>query len=193
MKLPTVKRGPVTLSGIDFAPRLSEETYAFIGTIAIDGVDHVCEVRNDGRGGNNNICSHEVHTAIEAYAKTLPEHPLYTDEQLSNHVDPEQIMIQPTADYLVSDMVTDAIHLMETRKKDRARTKAIATGKLIRMVGLSGDYTDCNGYEARIVKTLGNGRNDAGDVVPFYRVAFINHPNYSRMTCASTSVERVTS
>src|ERR1043165_9357310 len=69
-EVPNATRGPGHLSRIDHAENLSQETYAFIAVIAIDGKTSL--VRNEGCGGPNHIREHAVSALVEAHAATLP-------------------------------------------------------------------------------------------------------------------------
>lgn len=115
MKLPNATHGPVTLSKIDYAANLSQETYAFTATVEINGLS--CPVRNDGHGGPNLIQGHEVNTAIEAYCKTLPP-----DDGLT-----------VTADYLISVLVSNALQAREDAKAKRKGFTHRITGSGLRM------------------------------------------------------------
>jgi hypothetical protein len=101
MKLPTQTHGPVTLSQIDYAANLSQETFAFTAQIAITvaGTVLTSMVENDGHGGPNGIHSRAVEAAVAAYAATLPA------EKIFANCEPVAV----SADGLVSTMVGDAL------------------------------------------------------------------------------------
>jgi hypothetical protein len=103
-RLPNIIRGPITLSRIDYAANLSQETTAFTALITIDGKSSV--VRNDGGGGPNHIQTHAVEMLVEAHAVSLPPQPS------------EYGPLDMNADFLVSLMIDDAIKL-----RDRAKMK----------------------------------------------------------------------
>lgn len=114
MKLPSVTHGPVSLSKIDYAPNLSEETVAFTAVVTIDGKS--APVRNDGRGGNNLVQIREVDDLIEAYAKTLPD---------------DQTQYGPLSfngDYLIATMIEMAISQAEDAKMKRKGYTHVAVG-----------------------------------------------------------------
>mgnify|MGYP006277905545 CR=1 FL=1 len=71
MRLPNITKGPITLSRIDYAASLSEETVAFSAVIEINGLKGT--VSNDGHGGCNFVHPRSVLDAVVAYAKTLPQ------------------------------------------------------------------------------------------------------------------------
>lgn len=104
MKLPDVVRGPVTLSKIDYAPLMSQETAAFVATICYEGIG-CADVRNDGHGGANFIdplgVGREIERAVEAYAEDLPP---YRDEHGE---------LSMNGDFLISLMVDEAIQARE--------------------------------------------------------------------------------
>jgi hypothetical protein len=106
MKLSPQTHGPVTLSKIDYAASMSEETVAFTGEISItvDGKTLKASVRNDGRGGPNCIQDHACSRAISDYAKTLPDDPT------------EYGSIKMSADYLISMMVANALTAKDDSK-----------------------------------------------------------------------------
>lgn len=108
MKLPNQTQGPVTLSRIDYSPRLSEETFAFAAdiTIVVNGKTLKGTVENAGHGGDNNIHPREVHDAVEAYAKTLPHEP-----------SPYSAELYPQSyDSLISDLVAKALEAKDNVK-----------------------------------------------------------------------------
>lgn len=61
----------IELRKISHSARLSEETPAYTAEIWIDGIKRGA-TKNDGRGGMDIIHPHELRTALEAHAKTLP-------------------------------------------------------------------------------------------------------------------------
>lgn len=99
MKLPTQTQGPVTLSKIDFAKNLSQETYAFTAVISIevDGKTIEARVHNDGCGGPNSVYDRAVDEALAAYCKTLPEVTL------------DGVSFPVSVDYFISDLVSSAL------------------------------------------------------------------------------------
>ena len=103
MKLPNVSRGPVLLLDIDYAPKLSEETFAFTATVSVSSVG-ACIVSNDGHGGANRIRDRRIAESVSAYAASLPEEPI--GQGRSVRVD---------ADFLISLMVGEAITAREER------------------------------------------------------------------------------
>jgi hypothetical protein len=112
-RLPNVTRGPVTLSRIDYAENLSQETYAFIAVIAIDGKTSL--VRNEGCGGPNHIREHAVSALVEAHAATLPP----------------EAGLRMSADFLVSLMMGDALEkrdLLKMKKKGYTHRVALGDG-----------------------------------------------------------------
>ena len=62
MKLPKQTHGPLTLTKIDYAPNMSEETMAFTATVIIDG--HRGEVVNTGRGGMTYVRGNKAADAV---------------------------------------------------------------------------------------------------------------------------------
>jgi len=114
-RLPNVTRGPVTLSRIDYAANLSQETYAFTAVIEIDG--KTSDVRNEGCGGPNFIGDRAVNALVEAHAATLP---------------PEASAYGPlrmSADFLVSLMVGEALEKRDLLKmKKKGYTHRVALG-----------------------------------------------------------------
>lgn len=119
MKLPNQTRGPVSLTRIDYSPRLSEETEAFAAVITINGLK--CGVSNAGHGGSSRIDSREVEAAVDAYVKTLPAE--------ASEYSPEPRAI--TGDYLIATMIGDAI-------TEKNNAKYIAKGFTHAVVGCWG-------------------------------------------------------
>ena len=101
MKLPTQVHGPVTLSRIDVAPNLSEETNAFTAVVEVGASS--CPVRNDGHGGETGISDRAVYDAIQTYTATLPP-------EVSQWF-PDGLEVTP--DYLIDSMVEDAFRERE--------------------------------------------------------------------------------
>jgi hypothetical protein len=64
----------VELKKVKFFEAMSEETYAFVAEIFIDG-KHAGHAKNDGHGGSTYYHMNErpMAEAFEAYAKTLPD------------------------------------------------------------------------------------------------------------------------
>lgn len=102
MKLPNQTHGPVTLSSIDYAANLSEETMAFTAMISIGS--HKSRVSNEGRGGSNWIQDNSTQTAVSEYARTLP------DEQ------DEHGSLKMNDDFLISIMVENALQERDDAK-----------------------------------------------------------------------------
>ncbi len=100
MKLPNQTKGPVTLSKIDYARNLSEETYAFTAVVTV-GLQQ-SRVSNDGHGGCHRFDNRDVMAKVGAYALTVP--PLKTDRDETFAYD---------ADLLISEMISDAIQARE--------------------------------------------------------------------------------
>lgn len=127
MKLPNVTRGPVTLSKIDYAANMSEETTAFTAIVTINGQSS--PVRNDGRGGCNIVSLNPVWQALQAHAATLPPEPT------------EHGPLTMTADFLLSLMVEDAIRAHEHKKMaKKGFTHVISAGsKALYCVGAPTD------------------------------------------------------
>lgn len=78
----------ITLSRVEYSPRLSEETNAFTAIVCIDGVP-AFEVSNRGNGGCDDHHPLKGQTyeqmrakieEVQAYAKTLPNEPKYNLE-----------------------------------------------------------------------------------------------------------------
>ena len=108
MKLSNQTRGPITLSRIDYSPRLSEETLAFAAdiTVVVDGQTLKGTVRNEGHGGDNHISPTAVHEAVDAYAKTLPK---LVDAYFPNG-------LAYSYDLLISEMIGAAVEAQEHAK-----------------------------------------------------------------------------
>lgn len=103
MKLPNQTHGPVTLTKIEYYPRMSEETTAFVAKVEINGL--VGTAKNEGQGGPTFVMPRSVEQAIEAYAKTLPP-----DAQFG---------LTYSADLLISEMVEEAAVKVEAAKEHR--------------------------------------------------------------------------
>jgi len=126
MKLPNQTRGPVTLSKIDYAANLSEETAAFTANISLH--DRTCQVRNNGRGGPNCFDSREVKEEVDRYAKTLPA--------ITGH----GLVLKMDAELLVSTMIEDAIQEREDTRLAKKGFTHCATfgGRAVYTVGEPG-------------------------------------------------------
>jgi hypothetical protein len=107
MKLPNQIHGPVTLTKIDYAANLSQETLAFTADLEIHGLRG--RARNDGHGGATFVEPHAVREAVSAYAATLPR-------LVSEHF-PEGLAVDD--DILINDMVSSAI-----KARDYAKMRA---------------------------------------------------------------------
>lgn len=84
MKLPSITHGPVSLTKIEYSPRLSQETLAFAAVVTVNGVS--AHVRNDGNGGCCMFSDWSVAEAIKAYCATLPP-AKYGQEEFTYDVD----------------------------------------------------------------------------------------------------------
>jgi len=115
MKLPNTSHGPVTLSKIDYAPSLSEETVAFSAVVDIAGKS--CRVHNDGHGGANFVSDPAVYELIASYAATLPPEPgdMIGDEPLTYDYD---------VDFLISTMIDSAVNAHERKRTIAKMVKA---------------------------------------------------------------------
>jgi hypothetical protein len=112
MKLPNTTHGPVTLSKIDYAPSLSEETVAFAAVVDIAGKS--CRVHNEGHGGANFVSDSAVYALIASYAATLPPEPSdYGEEPLTYDVD-----------FLISTMIDSAVNAHERKSTLAKMVKA---------------------------------------------------------------------
>ena len=110
MKLPDQTKHGVTLSRIDYSPRLSEETPAFAAAIEFGGLKG--DVRNAGQGGDNEIHPRALHDAIAAHCATLPLIPARYEWE-NGEASPV------TYDCLIAGMIDDAIEANEDRKLAR--------------------------------------------------------------------------
>lgn len=112
MKLPDVVHGPMTLSEIDYSPRLSQETAAFTGKLCYAG-SGCAGVSNDGHGGANMIemwgDGRRIQAALERYAE---DHPPYHHREGT---------LAMSADLLVSLLVDEALAAYEARRAAAAR------------------------------------------------------------------------
>lgn len=113
MKIPNTSHGPLKLTKIDFAPRLSQETLAFAANIEVNGLKG--HVQNDGHGGSNHIFPREVAEAVEAYARTLPPCRV-TDEWGTDS-------LPYSANFLISEMIGKAVEQYETTREHKKMAK----------------------------------------------------------------------
>jgi hypothetical protein len=135
-RLPNITRGPITLSRIDYAANLSQETYAFTAVLAIDGKTSV--VSNEGCGGPNHIREHAVNALVEAHAATLPP----------------EAGLRMSADFLVNLMVGDALekrHLLKIllKMKKKGYTHRVALGEGLELYVVAKDEAEARARVAR--------------------------------------------
>jgi hypothetical protein len=131
-RLPNITRGPITLSRIDYAANLSQETYAFTAVLAIDGKTSV--VSNEGCGGPNHIREHAVNALVEAHAATLPP----------------EAGLRMSADFLVNLMVRDALEKRDLLKmKKKGYTHRVALGKGLELYIVAKDEADARAFVAQ--------------------------------------------
>ena len=105
MKLKNITKHGITLSAIEYSPRLSQETMAFTARCECDGI--VGEVGNDGHGGASMIWPHALAEALRRRAATLPPLPPY-------YVGGEPLAYD--ADLLVAEALEAAIQAHEDKK-----------------------------------------------------------------------------
>jgi hypothetical protein len=141
MKLPTQTHGPVTLTNIDYAANLSQETLAFTAKISIvvDGEALSSSVENAGHGGSNNVLNHRTEAAIGTYAKTLPS--------IVSH----SMTLEMDTDLFISELMSAALTAHDLKR-------ALSRKTLIRKY--DGKLYECKGkptdqMRARIQKETG--------------------------------------
>lgn len=151
MKIANQTHGPLTLTKVEFYPRLSQETLAFFAKVSINGL--VGEARNEGFGGPTAIFPREVAAAVEAYAKTLPPSTTYG------------MTIAYSGESLISEIVAKAADEAETAK---AHAKYAKKGfKFYVEVGDRGTYWGQMPDTATLVAKFG----EAGRTASIKRIA----------------------
>ncbi len=138
MKLPNQTRGPVELRDIDYSPKLSQETFAFVAVVHVNGFDaelprRTSAVRNDGGGGAHVLSSHAAQVALDAYAATLPP--------IQSH----GMTLQLDGDALISEMVAAAILQRDDQrhaKKGFSHRAQLLDGRSVYFIAAAGCAAD---------------------------------------------------
>jgi hypothetical protein len=93
----------------DFA---SQETYCFEASVYIDG-KKAGTVSNQGCGGSHSYHPNTLYQLLKAEADKLPPHEWRLNEEV--------LTIQPDADTIISELVTEALHAKDLKSGMRRR------------------------------------------------------------------------
>jgi hypothetical protein len=123
----------IEVRNVKHAAFASEETICFEATVYIDGVK-AGTASNEGHGGCNRYHPHSLGERLEAYAKTLPE----TDSNLVED-DGKPIMIQPDADCVIGDILSDALLRRDLQRLLKTKVVCQRGGKIYTTKRVSAD------------------------------------------------------
>ena len=111
---PTITGGGKTieLKNLKYSEFASQETYCFEASVYIDG-KKAGTVSNQGCGGSHSYHPNTLYQLLKAEADKLPPHEWRLNEEV--------LTIQPDADTIISELVTEALAIKDLKSGMRRR------------------------------------------------------------------------